>query len=130
MTLVMFAGFVPQLPVAGSLAAAVGYALALAAGSAAVGVSFAAAGAALGRAMPGDRGRRAISLAAAAGIVGFGVYGLVKKQIGPSVDAVSGLTLESLWLTPIAAASPTSSEYDFARPGSMPDWPKSQAASR
>jgi len=32
----------------------------------------------------------------------FGLYGLVKKQIGPSVDAVSGLTLESLWLTPIA----------------------------
>jgi len=32
----------------------------------------------------------------------FGLYGLVKKQIGPSVDAVSGLTLESLWLMPIA----------------------------
>ncbi len=32
----------------------------------------------------------------------FGTYGLVKKQIGPSVDAVSGLTLESLWLLPIA----------------------------
>ncbi|MDD7930753.1 EamA family transporter RarD [Microbacterium sp. NM3R9] len=32
----------------------------------------------------------------------FGTYGLVKKQIGPSVDAVSGLTLESLWLAPIA----------------------------
>lgn len=32
----------------------------------------------------------------------FGTYGLVKKQIGPSVDAISGLTLESLWLTPIA----------------------------
>ncbi len=34
----------------------------------------------------------------------FGLYGLVKKQIGPSVDAVSGLTLESLWLLPIAIA--------------------------
>ncbi|APZ35187.1 EamA family transporter [Microbacterium aurum] len=32
----------------------------------------------------------------------FGTYGLVKKQIGPRVDAISGLTLESLWLTPIA----------------------------
>lgn len=32
----------------------------------------------------------------------FGAYGLVKKQIGPSVDAVSGLTLESLWLAPVA----------------------------
>lgn len=32
----------------------------------------------------------------------FGTYGLVKKQIGPSVDAISGLTLESLWLMPVA----------------------------
>ncbi|MCK6068029.1 MULTISPECIES: EamA family transporter RarD [Microbacterium] len=32
----------------------------------------------------------------------FGLYGLVKKRIGPAVDAVSGLTLESAWLTPIA----------------------------
>lgn len=32
----------------------------------------------------------------------FGTYGLVKKQIGPSVDAISGLTLESLWLLPVA----------------------------
>lgn len=36
--------------------------------------------------------------------VSFGVYGLVKKQIGPSVDAVSGLTLESFWLLPVAVA--------------------------
>ncbi len=34
----------------------------------------------------------------------FGFYGLVKKRIGPSVDAVSGLTLESLWLLPLASA--------------------------
>ncbi|MGK3954280.1 EamA family transporter RarD [Microbacterium sp. I2] len=32
----------------------------------------------------------------------FSLYGLVKKRVGPSVDAVSGLTLESLWLMPIA----------------------------
>lgn len=32
----------------------------------------------------------------------FGLYGLVKKKIGPAVDAVSGLTLESFWLIPIA----------------------------
>ncbi|WP_295013256.1 EamA family transporter RarD [uncultured Microbacterium sp.] len=32
----------------------------------------------------------------------FGVYGLVKKKIGPSVDAISGLTLESFWLLPVA----------------------------
>lgn len=32
----------------------------------------------------------------------FSLYGLVKKKVGPSVDAVSGLTLETLWLMPIA----------------------------
>ncbi|MDQ1131145.1 EamA family transporter RarD [Microbacterium sp. SORGH_AS_0888] len=32
----------------------------------------------------------------------FGMYGLVKKQIGPRVDALSGLALESMWLTPVA----------------------------
>jgi chloramphenicol-sensitive protein RarD len=36
--------------------------------------------------------------------ISFALYGLVKKQIGPSVDAVSGLTLETAWLTPIAIA--------------------------
>ncbi|MCO7203598.1 EamA family transporter RarD [Microbacterium sp. CnD16-F] len=40
-----------------------------------------------------------IALALAAS---FATYGLVKKKIGPSVDAVSGLTLESFWLVPIA----------------------------
>lgn len=32
----------------------------------------------------------------------FGLYGLVKHRIGPRVDALSGLTLETLWLTPVA----------------------------
>lgn len=32
----------------------------------------------------------------------FGFYGLVKKRIGPAVDAVSGLTLETVWLVPVA----------------------------
>ncbi|MFV0318951.1 MAG: EamA family transporter RarD [Microbacterium sp.] len=32
----------------------------------------------------------------------FGFYGLVKSHIGPSVDAVSGLALETAWLTPVA----------------------------
>ncbi len=32
----------------------------------------------------------------------FSIYGLVKKRVGPSVDAVSGLTLESFWLLPVA----------------------------
>jgi chloramphenicol-sensitive protein RarD len=32
----------------------------------------------------------------------FGAYGLVKKKVGPRVDAVSGLTLETAWLAPVA----------------------------
>lgn len=32
----------------------------------------------------------------------FGLYGLVKKQVGPQVDALSGLTIETGWLIPIA----------------------------
>jgi chloramphenicol-sensitive protein RarD len=32
----------------------------------------------------------------------FGFYGLIKKRIGPKVDAVSGLTLETMWLAPLA----------------------------
>jgi threonine/homoserine/homoserine lactone efflux protein len=77
MTLVIFAGFVPQLPVAGSLARAAFLALALAAGSAAVGLGFAAAGAAVGQAMPGERARRAVSTAGALGILAFGIAGLI-----------------------------------------------------
>ncbi len=32
----------------------------------------------------------------------FGFYGLIKKRIGANVDAVSGLTLETAWLAPLA----------------------------
>lgn len=32
----------------------------------------------------------------------FGIYGLIKKKVGPAVDALTGLTLESFWLIPIA----------------------------
>jgi chloramphenicol-sensitive protein RarD len=32
----------------------------------------------------------------------FGFYGLIKKRVGDRVDAVSGLTLETMWLTPVA----------------------------
>ncbi|WP_193509464.1 EamA family transporter RarD [Cryobacterium sp. BB736] len=32
----------------------------------------------------------------------FGLYGFVKKRVGPRVDAVSGLTLETAWLIPVA----------------------------
>ena len=32
----------------------------------------------------------------------FGTYGLVKKLLGPRVDALSGMTLETIWLLPVA----------------------------
>lgn len=32
----------------------------------------------------------------------FGLYGLMKNRVGGRVDAVSGLTLETLWLAPVA----------------------------
>lgn len=32
----------------------------------------------------------------------FGFYGLIKKRVGNRVDAVSGLTLETVWLAPLA----------------------------
>ena len=35
----------------------------------------------------------------------FGAYGLVKKQMGGRVDAVSGLTLETMAVAPVAAAT-------------------------
>ena len=34
----------------------------------------------------------------------FGFYGFIKKRVGAQVDAVSGLTLETAWLTPVAIA--------------------------
>jgi len=33
----------------------------------------------------------------------FGLYGLVKKQVGGRVDAISGLTIETAWLAPFAS---------------------------
>ncbi|PZQ90523.1 MAG: EamA family transporter RarD [Leifsonia xyli] len=32
----------------------------------------------------------------------FGIYGFIKKRVGAQVDAVSGLTLETAWLVPVA----------------------------
>jgi chloramphenicol-sensitive protein RarD len=32
----------------------------------------------------------------------FGLYGLIKKRVGGRVDALSGLTIETMWLAPIA----------------------------
>ena len=76
MTIVVFAGFVPQLPVAGSLPIAAALALVLGLGSLAVALAVAAAGAALGAALPCPGWQRAINLASAAGILAFGLTGL------------------------------------------------------
>jgi chloramphenicol-sensitive protein RarD len=32
----------------------------------------------------------------------FGLYGLIKKRVGGAIDAVSGLTIETAWLVPVA----------------------------
>lgn len=32
----------------------------------------------------------------------FGLYGLIKKHIGPRVDPISGLTMETMWVLPVA----------------------------
>jgi chloramphenicol-sensitive protein RarD len=32
----------------------------------------------------------------------FGLYGLIKKRVGGHLDALSGLTLETMWLAPVA----------------------------
>ena len=34
----------------------------------------------------------------------FGLYGLIKKRVGPRVDAVTGLGVETAWLVPLAIA--------------------------
>ncbi|HXV40649.1 MAG TPA: LysE family transporter [Steroidobacteraceae bacterium] len=76
MTIVVFAGFVPQLPLAGSLPVAAWLAFALGVGSLTVAVAVAGAGALLGAALPGAGWRRAINAVSAAGILAFGIAGL------------------------------------------------------
>ena len=77
MTLVVFAGFVPQLPVAGSLPTALWLAFALFTGSLVVQIVLAGAGKALGAALPGPGWQQAINCAAAVGILAFGLSGLI-----------------------------------------------------
>ena len=78
MTIVVFAGFVPQLPLAGSIATAAWLAFALFLGSLAVQAALAGGGALVGAALPGAGWRRAINLASGAGVLAFGVAGLVQ----------------------------------------------------
>ncbi len=74
--LVIFAGFVPQLPLAGSLTTAAGLAFGLFFGSLSVQLALAVTGSHLRAALPGRGWRRRISLAGAAGILAFGLIGL------------------------------------------------------
>jgi len=76
MTLVIFAGFVPQLPVAGAPAAAARLACGLFLGSLFVQIALVLAGSLLGTALPGRGWQRSIGLVGAAGILVFGLAGL------------------------------------------------------
>ncbi|HXD61695.1 MAG TPA: EamA family transporter RarD [Lacisediminihabitans sp.] len=42
----------------------------------------------------------------------FGLYGLVKKRVGPQVDALSGLTMETSWLVPLAIVQLVFVQFD------------------
>jgi threonine/homoserine/homoserine lactone efflux protein len=80
MTLVIFAGFVPQLPLAGSLATAAWLALGLFLGSLLIQLALATSGWLLGAALPGRGWRRSINMAGAVGILIFGLAGLYSAQ--------------------------------------------------
>lgn len=76
MTFVIFAGFAPQLPLAGAPALSAWLAFALFLGSLLVQIALAASGWLLGAALPGRGWQRSINLAGAAGILAFGLAGL------------------------------------------------------
>lgn len=76
MTILIFAGFVPQLPLAGSLATAAMLAFGLFLGSLVIQLALAISGWLLGAALPGRGWRRSINLAAAIGVLAFGLTGL------------------------------------------------------
>jgi threonine/homoserine/homoserine lactone efflux protein len=78
LTFVIFASIVPQLPVAGSLRSAGLLAFAIAAGSAMVNVAIGGLGSALGKALPDERARRAVTALAAFGILAFGIAGFLR----------------------------------------------------
>ena len=80
MTIVIFAGFVPQLPLAGSLATAAWLAFGLFAGSLTIQFALAVSGWLLGSTLPGRGWRRSINLAGATGILIFGVAGFFSSR--------------------------------------------------
>jgi threonine/homoserine/homoserine lactone efflux protein len=80
MTLVIFAGFVPQLPLTGSFALAAWLALGLFFGSLMIQFALAISGWLLGAALPGRGWRRSINLGGAIGVLAFGLVGLFSSQ--------------------------------------------------
>lgn len=80
MTLAIFAGFVPQLPLAGSLATAAWLALGLFLGSLLIQLGLATSGWLLGTALPGRGWRRSINVAGAVGILIFGLAGFYSAR--------------------------------------------------
>lgn len=78
LTIIAFAGFAPQLPLADSPALAVWYAACVALGSLAVQFALALGGGALGRALEQGRGLRIMNGLSGAGIAAFGFAGLVR----------------------------------------------------
>jgi threonine/homoserine/homoserine lactone efflux protein len=80
MTLVIFAGFVPQLPLAGSFATAAMLAFGLFLGSLLIQFALAISGWLLGAALPGRSWRRSINLAGATGVLAFGLVGLFSSM--------------------------------------------------
>jgi len=80
MTLVIFAGFVPQLPLGGSLATAAMLAFGLFLGSLLIQLALAISGWLLGAALPGRGWRRSINLAGAIGVLAFGLTGLFSSM--------------------------------------------------
>lgn len=80
LTLVVFAGFVPQLPVAGSLAMALLLASGVFAGSLMIQLLLAVSGRLLGATLPGRGWRLSINLAGATGVLAFGLVGLFSSM--------------------------------------------------
>lgn len=78
MTIVVFVAFAAQLPLAGSAARAALLALCVAAGSLGVALGFAWAGALLSRLFMRGSRARLLQVASAAGIMAFGIHGLLQ----------------------------------------------------
>jgi threonine/homoserine/homoserine lactone efflux protein len=78
LTIIAFAGFAPQLPLAGSATLAAWYATCVGFGSLAGQMTLAGGGSVLGRLLAKRGGLRLMSLASGVGIVAFGVAGLAR----------------------------------------------------